>query len=239
MSARTKRSVAALLVVGASLLGCGGAAVSGVARVNDAERMRSTLVGKDAQALAPQAFAAADEELRLAKETARSGDRTGADLHAERAVAAYQKAVALARVARATEAEAKAKATLSHASELASRFSAQRTTIEREGEELEGQLKIAREAQLPAATAAASPDRERARLVAAQALVTQARLLCSAARLVAPEAPGLEASEREVADLEKKLEGAAKGPTPIDAAARARAGCLGSLTRARRAAGGA
>ena len=51
----------------------------------------------------------------------------------------------------------------------------------------------------------ADPEREKARLVAAQSLATQARLLCSAARLVSDKAPGLSEAETQLADLEKKV----------------------------------
>lgn len=219
------------------LAACGGAAVtSNVARVAEADRARAGLAGKDAQSLAPQAFAEAEAALKAAKDAEAKGDTTSAELHGERAVAGFQRAVALARLARATEEEASAKEALSRATEQMQRWSAQRKTAEREADDLEKQLKIGREAAAPAPSGPADPDRERARLVAAQALTAQARLLCSAARLVAAQAPGLAEAETTVADLEKKLEGTPK-PAPIDAAARARSACLTSLTKARRASG--
>jgi outer membrane protein OmpA-like peptidoglycan-associated protein len=203
--------------------------------VSDAERMRAGLGGHEAQTLAPQAFAAADQELRLAKEAQAAGDAVGADLHAERALATYNQAIALARLARATQDEAAANEALARASEQAQKYAADRKATDREADDLEKKLRVAREAQLPPASGPADPERERARVVAAQALVTQARLLCSAARLVSPQAPGLADAEAGVTRLEKQVEGA-KGVT-IDPAARARAACLTSLTKARRTAG--
>lgn len=217
-----------------SIAACGGASGTSVARISDASRMRATLAGKDAEKLSPQAFAEADAALRDAREAEARGDATAAELHAERAMAAYQRAVALARLARATEEEASAREALARALEQAQRWSVARATAEREADDLEKQLKVAREAKLPAPSGAADPDRERARLVAAQSLVTQARLLCSAARLVSPQAPGLTEAENAAADLEKKLDQKPR-PAPIDAAARARAACLSSLTKAKRA----
>jgi len=215
---------------------CGGAgAQSRVARVAEADRTRTTLAGKDAQSLAPQAFAEAEAALKAAKDAEAAGDTTAAELHGERAVAGFQRAVALARLARATEEEATAKDQLARATEQMQKWSAQRKTAEREADEAEKQLKIAREAQLPAPSGPTDPEREKARLVAAQSLAAQARLLCSAARLVSSQAPGLAEAETAVADLEKKLEGTpAPKPAPIDAAARSRASCLTSLTKARR-----
>lgn len=219
------------------LAACGGAAAtSNVARVAEADRTKASLAGKDAQTLAPQAYAEAEAALKAAKDAEAKGDTTSAELHGERAVAGFQRAVALARLARATEEEASAKDALARATEQMQKWSAQRKTAEREADDLEKQLKIAREAQSPAPSGPADPDREKARLVAAQALTAQARLLCSAARLVTAQAPGLAEAETTVADLERKLEGTPK-PAPIDAAARARSSCLTSLTKARRASG--
>jgi outer membrane protein OmpA-like peptidoglycan-associated protein len=51
---------------------------------------------------------------------------------------------------------------------------------------------------------------------------------------VSPQAPGLAEAETAVAALDKQLE--VRASAPIDPAARARAGCLASLTKARRSA---
>jgi flagellar motor protein MotB len=231
---RAFRSGALLSPLLALAIGCGGAGASTVVKVSEAERTRAGLQGRDAQTLAPQAFAEADQALRAAKEAERAGDTAAAELHAERAVAAYQHAVALARLARATDEALQAKEALARAVEQAQRYGAARKAAEREADDLEKQLKVAREAERPGSSGPADPDRERARLVAAQSLATQARLLCSAARLVSPQAPGLAEAETAAADLEKKLE-ASPRPAPIDAAGRVRAACLTALTKARRA----
>jgi outer membrane protein OmpA-like peptidoglycan-associated protein len=229
------RALALALALASGSIACAGANTANVGRVSDAERMRAGLGGHEAQTLAPQAFAAADQELRLAKEAQAAGDAVGADLHAERALATYNQAIALARLARATQDETAANEALARASEQAQKYAADRKATDREADDLEKKLRVAREAQLPPASGPADPERERARVVAAQALVTQARLLCSAARLVSPQAPGLADAEAGVTRLEKQVEGA-KGVT-IDPAARARAACLTSLTKARRTAG--
>lgn len=223
-----------LLVPFVLMMACGGGAASTVVKVADAERTRASLNGRDAQTLAPQAFAEADQALKAAKDAEKAGDAAGAELHAERAVAAYQHAIAIARLARATDDETAAKEALAKAVEQGQRFAAARKAAEREADDLEKQIKVAREAERPASSGPADPERERARLVAAQTLATQARLLCSAARLVSPQAPGLAEAEAAAADLEKKLE-ASPRPAPIDAAGRVRAACLGALTKARRA----
>ncbi|MDB5214479.1 MAG: hypothetical protein JWO86_2406 [Myxococcaceae bacterium] len=234
-SAPSLKLVAVLL--GALATGCAGAAASsGIGRVDEAQRMRAGLGGRDAQTLAPQAFAAADQELKLAKEAQASGDAKGAELHADRALATYNQAIALARLARATQDEATANEALARASGEAQKYATQRKAVDREADDLEKKLRVVREAQLPPTSGPADPERERARVVAAQALVTQARLLCSAARLVSPQAPGLADAENAVTALEKQID-SSKTAVTIDPAARSRAACLTSLTKARRTAG--
>ncbi|MCL2726648.1 MAG: hypothetical protein FWD69_19685 [Polyangiaceae bacterium] len=222
----------ALCIFSLSLLACGGRSIIST-RVADAEKVRGTLVGRDAQSMAPQAFAMADQELRLARDAAAGGDKTGAELHADRAVAAYAHATILARLSRATQDEASANEALARASEQIRRFSAQRTTLDRESSDLEKKIRIAREMEVPPSSGPADSERMRARLVAAQSLAMQARLLCSAARLVSPDAPGLAEADAAVESLEKDME-TGKAKAPIDAAARVRAACLASLTKARR-----
>ncbi len=223
------------IAIAIASVGCAGASAANMGRVNDAERMRAGLGGQDAQTLAPQAFAAADQELRLAKEAQASGDTVGSELHAERALATYNQAIALARLSRATQEDAAATEALARASEQAQKYAAQRKATDHEADDLEKRLRVAREAQLPPASGPADPERERARAVAAQALVTQARLLCSAAKLVSPQAPGIADADAVVNRLEKTLDSAKT--LAIDPAARARAACLTSLTKARRSAG--
>jgi outer membrane protein OmpA-like peptidoglycan-associated protein len=223
------------LAVVASLacaIGCGGG-TSAVVKVQDAEHARSALLGRDAQTLAPQAFAEADQALQSAREAERAGDTLGADLHAEHALAAYEHALAIARLTRATEQEVRANEALARAVEQSDRFVAARKAAERDVDDLEKQLRVAREAERPTSSGPTDPERERARLVAAQSLAVQARLLCSAARLVSPQAPGLAEAETQAGDLEKKLDTSPR-PAPIDQAGRVRAACLGALTKARR-----
>jgi hypothetical protein len=229
MSARWVLSGA---LVAVTVAACGGRGGSPDPKVAEAERARTALA--DARTLAPQAYAEADQALRAAREADAAGDKEAASLHAERALAAYQHAVAIARLTRATDEELRAKEALGHASEQLTRFSIARSAAEREADDFDRQLKITREAQLPAPSGPADPERERARLVAAGSLAVQARLLCSAARLVSAQAPGLTEAEAAVADVEKRVD-EGKKPAPIDAAGRARATCLSVLTKARRA----
>jgi outer membrane protein OmpA-like peptidoglycan-associated protein len=142
----------------------------------------------------------------------------------------------LARLALATDDLTRAAAERDRLEALAQKHAAMRASVEREAEDLERQLKVAREVELPAPSGRASPEREKARWAASESLLEEARLLCGAARLVSESAPGLTDAVAALAELEKRRAARASGKTsaPIDESARARAACLSSLTRARR-----
>ncbi len=221
------------------LAGCaGGQHVAARSQLDEMNRTRTSAAAKEAEALAPQAFAKAEQARRLALEADAAGDDTGAALQAERAIAAFSHAFALARLARATREEAEATAQLAKVEGDARQLASAREAADREGDDLDKQVKVAREALAPPPSGPADPQREAARLVAARALATQARLLCGAAHLLSPEAPGLVDAEKTLDDLDKTLIGAPR-PAPIDPAARARATCLAILSKVRRESGGA
>ncbi len=230
----TDHSASSLLLVVAlaAVAGCVGARPQ-LPLMADVESARSSPAATEAAKLAPQAFAEADAERALAKEQLAAGDDVGASLHAERAIAAYQRAAMAAREARATSDLAAAQGELVQKNDELHGLEAARADAERQGDELEKRIAIAKEIHAPALAGPADPQREAARLVAARALATQARLLCGAARLVAPTIQGMSETTTQLEALEKRLEGAPK-VAPIDDAARTRTACLALLTQARR-----
>ncbi len=224
--------------------GAGSAGVGSVGPgsfVDEANLLRTTLAardrdrdpGPDIELLAPKLFAEANAELALAQAARTTGDALGGELHGERAFALYQQSVAGSRFERASKDLAMTSHTLADASSRARTYAAQRVTLDREADDLEKRLRVAREADLPLASGPADPERERARRVAAESLLTQAHLLCGAARLASPQAPGLEDAEAAVTRLAKQVGFAKVGPT-IDLTARARAACLMSLAKGQR-----
>jgi hypothetical protein len=243
---------------------CGSVPIR-VAALDDMERVRGSAGANEAAKLAPEAYAHADQERAYAREAHAASDDVGAKLHAERAIAAYGHAFAIARYALATAELVDAQKALDDATTQEAALEASRLRLEQDAEALAEQVRIARDRLLPAPSAAATPEREAARVVAARSIGMQARLLCAAARLVTPDARGLADAEGEVAALDVppptlgRLDARAAAapaappvatgqdrahdehpsprPAPIDAAARARARCLDVLTRARRAAG--
>ncbi len=200
----------------------------------DVEGARTTPSAKAAQAKAPQAWAEAEALQKEAQKAHDDGDDTSAELLAQRALAAYEHAAVLAREADAVRDAAAIEAELAQKdAELASLIAA-RTEATRQGDDLAKRVAVLKALRAPSPSDAADPQREAARLVAARGLAMEARLLCGAAFLVDKSAAGLDATTKSAADLDKKLEGTPK-PAPIDDAAAARVGCLGALTRARRA----
>jgi hypothetical protein len=220
------------LAVMATVAGCAGAPRR-LAVLDDVERVRAAAVTREELNVVPEAYARADLERDLARAAHASGDDVGATLHADRALAAYEHARAVARFARATLELADAQKSFGDATAEEASLDASRDRLDRDAQDLEKRILVARERLIPAQSAAAAPERDAARAVAARSLAAQARLLCGAARLALPDAQGLADAEREVAALNDRL---AKGPeaAPIDDAAASRAHCLDALTRARR-----
>jgi flagellar motor protein MotB len=207
-----------------------------VARMAEADRVRESPAAQEAKAFAPEAFARAEAERAEAKKALDSGDEVAASIDADRAIAAYDHAFVLARLARATKGLDDAKGALAQTTARLHELAASRAQVDAEGEQLDKQLTIAREAAPLVASGPSDPKRDAARLTAARALLVEARLLCGSARLVGvssgPKQDQLE-PEKEIATIEAGID-AKPYPAPIDAAARVRAKCLSALTLARR-----
>lgn len=199
--------------------------------MGDVDRARAG-TSQEAQ-LAPQAFAEADAERTRAQAAYLDGDDITASLHAERAIAAYQRARMVARAARATSDLAHAESDLAQKSDELHALETARKTAERDGEELAKRVTIERETHAPAVSGPADAQREAARLQASRSLAMQARLLCGAAKLVSASA-NVDTAMQQVDALDKRLEQNPK-TAPIDEAAKVRTSCLSILTQARRA----
>jgi hypothetical protein len=228
-------AIAAIAALSTTLAACGGAPLR-VAAIDDMERARGGPAAQEGARLAPEAYARAEEERRIALAEHTAGDDVGAVLHAQRAIAAYDHAIAVVRLARATTELADASKGLEDATAQAGTLEASRAKLDAQAAELEERVKVTRERLLPAQSDAATPEREAARLVAARALAFEARLLCDAGRLVAADAAGLTEADADAKRLEQRIATRPR-PAPIDDAARLRARCLDVLTRARRAGG--
>jgi len=205
------------------------------AAMADAESVRRTPAAKNAASLAPEAYLHA-EKLRAEAETAyENGDLPGAQILAQRAVAAYQHALVLARISYAGETANRARLALRIAEQALAQNDGELKRVSAQADDLEVRIKVIKDAAPIAAAGRADGARETARLASARSLALDARLLCAAARMIAADAAPLTQAQGLVDDLDKRLVSQLR-PAPVDAAMRARAQCQGALTLARRSA---
>ncbi|MCC6214297.1 MAG: hypothetical protein IT376_05480 [Polyangiaceae bacterium] len=201
--------------------------------LRELEDVRRSAQAREARALAPQAYAHAEELRARGRRALEDGDTAAAQILGEQAIAAHGHAFALARVLRAERRVAQAKVAQQEKAKTLRDLEAQLATLTADADALELRAEVLRASSLPAPSGATAPEREAARLAAARALVTEARLLCVAARLVGGKTAELDAADAATARVEAEL---ARTPAtaPIDAARAARTACLARLTAARR-----
>jgi hypothetical protein len=202
----------------------------------EADTVRRAPSAQTAATLAPEAFAHAEKIRREAEAAYDDGDVSAAGVLAERAVAAYQHALVLARIAYATETANRARVALRSAEHKVAETDAEQKRVSAQADDLELRIKVIKDAVPVAPAGPADAAREQARLASARSLALDAKLLCAAARMVGPETPVLQKAQGTVDDADKRL-GERTRPAPIEAAMRARAECLAALTAARRPAG--
>lgn len=187
-----------------------------------------------ARSEAPQAAARAALLRERAEQAHAAEDPAAAQILGEQALAAYQRAVILSSLARADARAAGAEAKLARVEAELRQVNEIQQKLEADTRALELRLKVARETLPdPVSGRPQSPDRELARREAARALVAQARLLCTAARLLDAKRPSLDAAVSQLSDLEGRLPKAAFAP--IDEARVSRSTCLRELSTSRRA----
>lgn len=232
------------LALPSALVACGGASTQHVPDVSSAESMFVGPRADSAGTLAPTFVAEARVELAAAKRAVAAGDELTASLHAQRSVAAMQRAFVVARLARATREDNEARAAATENETALRKIREERAHLDAEVDGLEKKLHIAREASLPAESGATDPARAVARLRAATSLLAEARLLCGAARLMDDHAKGLVEADVALGEAEALVAGKpaktstipgerARPKQPIDAAASARVACLSALSSAR------
>jgi len=203
------------------------------AAMAEVDQVRKTPAAATAAARAPEAFAHAEKVRRDSEDAYQNGDLAGAQILAERAVAAYQHALVLGRIGHATETANRARTALRTAEQTRAETEGEQKRVSAQADDLELRIKVIKDAAAVAPVGSADAAREQARLASARSLTLDAKLLCAAARMVGPETPVLAKAQGTVDDLDKRI-GERPRPAPIDAAMRARADCLAALTAARR-----
>jgi len=225
-----QRSASALFAVfGLWIAGCAPTPRPEVMR--QVEAARASVAVQAAAKSAPQAYADAELRRTQAEAAFAENKQASAQILSEQALAAYTRATVQARLARAQAALADEQARLAKATAAQADLDAQQQRFLLEAEALETRLKVVRDAEPLPINTPASAEREQARLAAVKALLSQAKLLCTAARLLEPNREGVGPLLGMIADLNGKLRAP---PAPIDDAVAARSGCLKELTLARR-----
>jgi hypothetical protein len=200
--------------------------------LSEVDAARKSPAVKQAEQLAPQAYAHA-ERLREAADQAHSDeDLPRVQVLSEHALAAYSHAVVLSRLAKAQQRLTEATRQLQEANKDLQQLDAQQQRLAAEAENIELRIKVARDALPVVPSAPSNTEREAARRVASRALGSEAQLLCSAARMLSPEAQGL---TELLSKLDRfKQRPPQSGAEAIDTARTLRKDCLGVLTKVRR-----
>lgn len=228
MNAFVRRGLVGVLLCAA---GCASAPRPRV--LSELDRTEASPQVVAARSEAPQAASRAENLRHRAEQAHDAEEPAAAQILGEQALAAYQRAVILSSLARADARAAAAEAKLSRVEAELRQTSEIQQKLDADTRALELRLKVARETlPEPVSGPPQSPDRELARREAARALVAQARLLCTAARLLDAKRPSLEAAFAKVSELEGRLPTAAFAP--IDEARVSRSACLRELSSSRR-----
>jgi flagellar motor protein MotB len=224
----------AALCLALCLAGC-SASLARPAVLDEAAAASQTAASREAAQLAPLTHAEAEKLRKEAEAAQAAGDPSSAQILAEQAIAVHARAFAQARLLRSQQATDDLQKPLEQAATDLQQLRAEQQLVTSELQDLELKIKVLREAPpVVASGPSRSAGREAARREAAQALLTEARLLCLSSRLVAAEGEGLKDAEAALGELARKLEDPRQA-APIDDAMRARAQCLEALTLARRA----
>jgi hypothetical protein len=227
---RSSLQLAAACAIAGFAMACAPTPRPEIMREVDAARASAAV--QAAAKTAPQAYADAELRRSRAERAFTDDNQASAQILSEQALAAYTRATVQARLARAQAALADEQARLAKATAVQADLDAQQQRFSLEAEALETRLKVAHDAEpLPVSGAASSLEREQARLAAAKALLSQAKLLCLSARLLEPNRETVGPLLGKVDELSSKLK---TPPAPIDDAVAARSGCLKELTLTRR-----
>jgi hypothetical protein len=198
--------------------------------MTEADQVAQSPAASEAAPRAPQAYAHA-EKLREQAELAYSnGDLAGAQILAEHSIAAYNRAFVLARLQKAEERLAEAEGKLEAVQTKLAKIDEEGQRVSAEADAIELKIRVVEDAQPLADPGKASPERVAARRTAAQALLSQARLLCMATRLLDTKQKGLDEQFKKLDELDRSV---SDTPVPFTDVTVARSGCLDHLTKAR------
>ena len=214
----------------AFLIGCPHGARPLVFGRIDAERGAPLVAQTEKES--PALWTKAESMRAKAEQAYAAGDVASAELYGEHAIAAYEHAVATARLRAAKARKDKESERLARAKEHFEADDAQRAEIDREADKLDAEIVVRKEALSPAPSGPTEAAREAARWMAVRVNLATADALCTGAELLASQAKGLADAKKILSEVKDKA-ASGKGDAPIDSSMRARALCLRALTNAR------
>jgi len=221
-----------LLMVPLFALGCATAPVP--EPLTQAEAVSGSPASEQAKEFAPEAHAAADKLRDEASWLHEQGRSQEAGIAGEQAIAAYNEAFSLARLAQAEERLESAKKAKGAAAKTLSELDELQAQIAKDADAYEMRARVHLDREEVKDEEKLSTERIKARRLAAKNLAAEAKLLCLSTRLLGHSSAGLDKIAPLLDRLNTEL---AHGSIKADLYPRAttlRARCLKELTTARR-----
>ncbi len=188
----------------------------------------------EAEQLAPQTYLTA-EKLRAESEFLwKDGEPEEAEAAADQAIAAYNHAFALARVARAEQRTELAQKEKFAADAEQARLDQLTAQVAADADAYEMRARVHLDQEPVKDVAALSPERAKMRRIAAKQLVSEGRLLCVSAELLKNRTKRLDETKRQLSILEKRLQVGSQDDDVFPKSAALRDDCLKLLTETRR-----
>lgn len=229
----TSTRLATTGLLGALLaLGCSAAPLP--PPVSQAHSVAESPAASEAKELAPQAFAAAEKMRAEANSLYDEGLLEEAGIAGEQAIASYDEAFALARAAKASERMGLAQKELEQAKQAVAQLDVLQGQIAADADAYEMRARVHLDKEEVKDVDAISPERAKARRLAAKQLTAEADTLCLATRLLDANAKNLDEAESKLSVLAKELSQGSVKDDLYPRAAEVRAECLKRLTLVRR-----
>jgi hypothetical protein len=202
--------------------------------VTQADAVAESKAASEAALYAPQAHAAAEKLQAEARTLYEDGRQEEASIAGDQAIAAYTEAFALARIAQASQRLRDAETSLSAAEVEMSRLDLLQSEVSKDADAFEMRARVHLDTEVLEDVQSLTPERAKARQLAAKQLAAEARLLCLATRLLDNDAPGLDETTNEIGKIEKDLSFGSVNKDLYPRAASVRSECLRELSSARR-----
>lgn len=202
--------------------------------VSQADAVAESKAASDAEKYAPQAYAAAEKLRAEAQWLHKEGRAEESGVAGEQALAGYNEAFALARLAKAEERLEKARAEQEAAEKEIARIDRVQSQVEADADAFEMRARVHLDSEEVKDVEAISPERAKARRLAAKQLSAEAGMLCLSTQLLNPKTKGLAETQPKVKRLDTELSHGSVKDDLYPRAAELRAECLKLLTHARR-----